>query len=114
MKFLPKNANKKQKKKFNKEFSALTPDEQAEVIKAELVGQISNSMNHAICNAVITGMNLAYKQLYEDYVSKIDDPLLDSEMVEALLSFIRMEYVKYKANEQMNEQEDKESDDKVQ
>ena len=107
--FLSKKPNRKQKRKFNKEFSKLPKETQHEVLQAELMGKLSPAMNKALTEAMISGINLAFEQLYEDFVSKIDvyiksgDTEKELEVTENLLSAIRKRYVEIQAKKAKNE-----------
>ncbi len=107
--FLSKNPNRKERRKFNKEFAKLPQETQHEVLQAELMEKISPAMNKALTEAMISGINLAFEQLYEDFVIKIDEASnlgethKESALCENLLSAIRKRYVEIQAKKAMGE-----------
>lgn len=94
--------NRKQKRKFNK----LSPDEQAPIIEAELIQKVSPIMAKEIAKAMITGMDLVYEKLFDEFVNPLDTTDSEDEwnmMINNLLSLIRTQYLRIetnKANEQ--------------
>ena len=104
--FLSKNPNRKERRKFNKEYAKLPKETQHEVLQAELMEKLSPAMNKAITEAMISGINLAFEQLYEDFVSKIDSSVTVEGakiLQDELLSAIRKRYVEIQAKKSMEE-----------
>lgn len=62
-----------------------------------------------IAKSMIAGMELEREQLYQKYVTKIDDTPLNSlewgDEAEKLLSFLRVEHLKYQQKQMKNMQE---------
>lgn len=89
------NMNRKQKRKFNK----LSPDEQAPIIEAELIQKVSPIMADQIAKSMITGMDILWQQLFEDYVKKIDEAKDDDVdyWVNTLISTIRTQHLRIEA-----------------
>ena len=109
--FLSKNAKRKAKRKFNKEYAKLPEETQHEVLQAELMDKISPAMNKAITQAMVDGINLTFEQLYEDFVSPIDDAVRERDkekqlyLCDNLLSAIRKRYVEIQAKKVKKEDE---------
>lgn len=107
--FLSKNPNRKERRKFNNEFAKLPKETQHEALQSELMEKISPAMNKAITEAMISGINLAFEQLYEDFVSHVDDAIRDCDkekqiyFCENLLSAIRKRYVGIQAKKAKEE-----------
>lgn len=96
--------NRKQKRKFNK----LSTDEQAPIIEAELIQKVSPIMAEQISKSMITGMELLWEQLYEDFVKPIDE-MDDDEMyakVDEMLSMIRTQHLKIESNKAKERKDD--------
>lgn len=92
------------KRKEQQEFDKLSIDKKAELLQAAIVDKVSGTMAQELANAMILGMELEREQIYQKYVTKIDDveKELDTENwcheVDNFLSFLRMEHFKYQQN----------------
>lgn len=99
--------NKKQKKEFNK----LEIDKKAEFLHTAIIDNISGTMAKEIAKAMIAGMELEREQIYRKYVEPLDsqsDTISSDEWeieVEKLLSYIRMEHLKYQQKQIKNIQD---------
>lgn len=102
--------NRRLRKEFNKQ-----PEEvKADILLAIVNKQIESATTKAIANSIISGTRQAYRTMYENFVSRIDDSnLSDTEREKAaveLLSHIRKEYLKVRAAE-MKEAKSKEAEE---
>lgn len=96
-----KGMNKKQKKEFDK----LEVDKKAELLQTAIVGKVSNTMAQEVAKAMIDGMALEREQLYNKYVEPIDYALDQedrNDKIEAFLSFLRIEHLKYQQKHAKN------------
>lgn len=100
-----KNMNRKQKREYDK----LDNDKKEELLQAAIVDKVSGTMATEIAKAMITGMELEREQLYQKYVTKIDDCSYGCdewlEYVDKLLSYLRVEHLKYEQKKMKNMQE---------
>lgn len=90
--------NRKQRKEFDK----LPTEQKAQVIEVSLMEKISSVMQKGITRSMIAGMDLVWKYLYNDYVSKFDDTddvAEYNEIVGKMMSKIREQYLRIISNE---------------
>lgn len=99
-----KGMNRKQKREFDK----LENDKKAELLQAAIVDKVSGTMATEIAKAMISGMELEREQLYQKYVVNIDDCSYGCdewfEYADKLLSYLRMEHLKYQQKQTKNMQ----------
>lgn len=101
--------NRKQRREFDK----MPTEQKAQVIEVSLMEKISPVMQREITRSMIAGMDLVWKSLYNDYVSKFDDT--DdvgeyNEIVGKLMSKIREQYLRIITNEAKDGQDEVPSD----
>lgn len=98
-----KGMNRKQKREFDR----LDNDKKAELLQAAIVDKVSGTMATEIAKSMIAGMELEREQLYQKYVTVIDTALDSDDWpyeIEKLLSFLRMEHLKYQQKQNKNMQ----------
>lgn len=89
--------NRKQRRKFNKGFSKLPPEQQEEFASTMVWKKIEPVLGQEIAKSMISGMNALWSQLYTDYVEKYDEAYIPEEqdrIIEELLSLIRTQYLR--------------------
>lgn len=121
LKFMPnifKGMNRKQKREFDK----LDSDKKSEILQAAIVDKVSGTMATEIAKAMISGMELEREQLYNNYVSKIQE-IYDSrdgdiryakksiDEIGRLLSYLRVEHLKYIQKQKKNIQDGEKNED---
>lgn len=99
--------------KKRKQFNNLSPDDKKTILQTAIAAEVSNSFRDAIANAVINGEMLRNKILYDKYVKKIDelpDGTSDSdqysELIQGLLSDIRMRQIMYEKSKKKSDGEE--------
>lgn len=89
--------NRKQKRKFNKEFKDLDQEKKTEVIQTAFMEQVNHTMSKEIAKAMRDGIQLGKEQLYEKYVKDIDGKRKSSkewyDAVDQLLSVLRVNHI---------------------
>lgn len=99
-----KNMNRKERRAFDK----LPADKKGEVIKSEIVSQVSPILQKRIANAIINGMRLEKEQIYQKYIAKIEAEKKGSKAwynaVEELFSYIRIGHVEWEQLKNKEEQ----------
>lgn len=102
--------NRQEKRKLNKNFNKLPPEQQEAVIQHMLIEKISPVMNKEITKSIIAGTDLVWSELYEKFVSVYDATLDESEaksIVENMMSVIRQQYLRIQTNKAKAESEAK-------
>lgn len=104
-----KNMNRKERREFDK----LPNDKKGEIIHAEIVNQVSPILQKRIAKAMVNGMKLEREQLYQKYLTKIENEKKGSKAwynaVDELFSYIRVGHVEW---EKAKAEDKSESDSK--
>lgn len=115
-KFMPnifKSMNRKQKREFDK----LDKDKKAELLKSAIIDKVSGTMSQEIAKSMISGMELEREQIYQKFVVPIDslsETFQNDEWnteIKKLLSYLRMEHIKYKQKQMKNMKDDVKNED---
>lgn len=84
------NLSSKDKKRFNK----LSDEEKAKIIHANVVDKIGDIMLKAITDATIRGMDLAYEDLYQNFVTRFDNKDVEFNLMD-MLSYLRLKHLEH-------------------
>lgn len=98
-----KNLTKAGKKDFNK----LTDEEKASIIHANVTDKIGDVLTKAITDATIRGIEMAYEQIYKEFVKPIDEnegnKTRRQAYMNSLLSQIRLKHLEYEKKRRTEE-----------
>lgn len=99
--------------KKRKQFNNLSSDDKKTILKTAIAAEVSNSFITAFAIASLNGEMLRNKILYNKYVKKIDklpdctsDSDQYSELIQGLLSDIRMRQIMYEKSKKKSEREE--------
>lgn len=108
--------NRKQKRKFEKDFKKLDTEKKTEVIQGAFMEQVNHTMSKEIAKAMRDGIMLGKEQVYNKYVKDIDEKRKGSkewyEAVDQLLSYLRVSHIEMEKRKILNEKSEKAGGDK--
>ena len=107
-----KNANRQQRRAYERKTKGMTAEQKAELDKKIVEGNVTNGItkawNRAISLATIRGIDFFTEKVFTDYVSKIDEKGISNKerdkRIEAFLSDMRIGYANLMARREREAQ----------